>query len=783
MADSQEYEGAVVDPLTDRELDVVRLMRRGLTNREIADELVIAPGTVKWYTKQIYGKLGVSNRTEASLRATELGLFERSAAETLEEGEAESPRHNLSAPITSFVGRRQEVAEVTTLLQSSRLVTLLGPGGTGKTRLALKVSRGLIDNFEDGVYFVDLAPLSDPGLVEPTIAATMGLSVGTRRSVRDTLHAYLHERSLLLLLDNFEHLVQVAPLVGDLLAAAPNVKILVTSREVLHLYGENTYQVPPLRLPPAEASGKPAELREYESVQLFADRASSVRPDFALNDENAPLIAQICVRLDGLPLAIELAAARMRLFTLETLAEELSHRLNVLRRGPRDAPSRQQTLRATIDWSYQLLDRDEQALFTRLSIFRGGCSIEALEVVCDPDLQRDVVEVVESLLDKSLLHPGENAAGEPRFLMLETVREYSREKLEESGKRNELRRRHAAYFLSLAQRARPHLRGGRRQLKWLHRLEPDHDNLRSALSWALGGADVELGLRLAVALIWFWYRRGHYYEWEQWFRQAVAKIEQAPLPVRADLRLMQGALAYALQDTEFDIAPLREAEDIYRRLGDKEGTAYALMFQGIHAVGRSQAFEDALSSAEAALSLMREVGDEVGITQALNVIGEVTRDAGEYERAREAYEEALGIATETGDRLREHFMYLNLGFMAQREGRCAEAANLITKSLSIARDTAVKSMYPTAVAALAGPLASLGHLRQAARLLGASAALKEATGMILQPADQVEIDRYEEAVRNQLDEAAFEAAWQEGHTLSWDEAVALAMSSGSQAQP
>lgn len=337
-------------------------------------------------------------------------------------------------------------------------------------------------------------------------------------------------------------------------------------------------------------------------MQLLVDRVSAIRPDFALTDDNAPLIAETCVQLDGLPLAIELAAARMCLFTLEVLTERLAGRFKALRRGPRDAPAR----------------------------------------------------------------------------------------------------RHADYFLALAEKAGLHLRGGPRQLHWLHRLEVDHDNLRSALSWALGGADVELGLRLAVALTWYWLRRGHYSEWQQWFHQALQHLEQAPPAVRASLRLMQGTLAYAVQDRAFDTTPLREDEELFRELGDKEGTAHALIYRGINSLGRPQDYEEALSASEEALSLLRELGDKVGVAQALNGIGELARVAGDHERAKKAYEEALAIAAKIGDRLREHFMYINLGFMAQHEGRYEEAAGLMRESLVVAIDTGVRSMFPVPVATLAG---------------------------------------------------------------------------------
>src|SRR5690606_27967686 len=436
----------LLEPLSEREQEILVLMAEGLSNREIAQSLVLSVGTVKWYAKQLYSKLGVSNRTSAAARGRELGLLYDGDAATSRPA-ARTPvqvAHNLPAQVTSFVGREQEIAEVLERIARHRLVTLVGPGGVGKTRLALQVAGRLVERFADGVFFVDLAPLSNPERIPETIAAVLDLHETPGRPIDETLRASLRDRQLLLLLDNFEHLIEAAPLVTDLLATAPGLRFLVTSRAVLHLYGEHVYEVPPLSLPALDPST--AGVPDSEAVRLFVQRARAAGAELELTGEALQQIAAICIRLDGLPLAIELAAARTRLFSPEKLLEKLAASFDTLRGGPRDRHERHQTLRATIDWSYNLLDTEEQRLFARLSVFMGGRTIEAVEEVCAPDLRLDVVDGLESLLDKSLLRQVEGPEREPHFRMLETIYEYASEKLDELGETEMVRRRHAEYF-------------------------------------------------------------------------------------------------------------------------------------------------------------------------------------------------------------------------------------------------------------------------------------------------------------------------------------------------
>jgi predicted ATPase len=466
-------------------------------------------------------------------------------------------RTNLPAQPTPLIGREREVADVTALLRRGdvRLVTLTGPGGTGKTRLGFQIAAELLDDFAEGTYFVDLAPISDPDLVASVIAQTLGARETGGRPLVELLNTYLREKHLLLLLDNFEQVLSAAPLVAGLLAAAPRLKVLVTSREVLHLRSEKEFPVPPLELPDPQHPKEIETLSQYAAVQLFIARALDVKPDFAVTNQNAPALAEVCARLDGLPLALELAAARIKLFSPEALLARLNSRLAVLTGGPRDLPERQQTLRNTIEWSYNLLDAGEQTLFRRLSIFVGGCTGDAVEAVCNPDgdLPLEVIDRLAALLDKSLLKQLEGSDGAPRFMMLETIREYALERLAASGETEVLRRRHAECFLALAETAEPQFHGSDQRL-WLDRIEIEHDNLRAALAWSLEGQRATpqspddqlrsaLGLRLAAALWQFWDRRGYAPEGRRWLERTLAADRGTATPGRLKALVVASMLA------------------------------------------------------------------------------------------------------------------------------------------------------------------------------------------------------------------------------------------------
>ena len=583
------------------------MLADGLTNREIADRLYLSHETVKWYNKQLYGKLGVSNRTQAAAKASELAQEE--SQEPAPARRNSRPKHNLPAPLTSFIGRQRELDEVASLLEESRLLTLTGPAGTGKTRLALQVAAQVAEGFADGVTLVELAPLKDPALVADTVARALGLTNTTEQTITKTLANYLENKELLLVLDNFEHLLEAAPLASDLLSAASNLRILTTSREALGLYGEQEYPVPPLGLPDLGDPVSPSALKDHEAIALFTQRAQAVVPGFALTDEDALGVAEICVRLDGLPLAIELAAARVKLFGPQALLNQIESRFTTLGTGPRGLSERQRTLRGAIDWSCELLDEVEKKLFARLSVFQGGRTIEAVEAVCAYDLPIDVLDGLESLLNKNLLRQEHGPEGEPRFTLLETIHEYALERLQDSGEAEELHRRHAEYFTALAERAEPFMRGGREQMRWLRRLDADHDNLRAMHGWSMEGGIVELGLRLVGALGYFWWRQGHYSEGQRWSADALELIEGASLAVRASVNSTAGRVFFYLDEPVACKRVLTEALALYEELGSRREIGWAHIHLMMPVYGEPNEFEQAMAHFEEGLELLREVDD------------------------------------------------------------------------------------------------------------------------------------------------------------------------------
>ncbi len=520
--------------LTERERDILRLLSSGLSDSEIAEAAVLTVGTVKWYNRQIYSKLGVRNRTQAMATAQTLGLLDRAPARATAQ---RTPPHNLPAQLTSFIGREREVADLRDVVSRSRLVTLTGPPGTGKTRLALELASALLGGYRDGVFAVWLAPLQDSGLVVHAVAQALGIKAQGSESIADALTRNLRDKHLLLLLDNFEHVIRAAPLVSELLAAAPRLTVLVTSRENLHLYGETEYPVPPLRVPDLRQP-QTGDARQSEAVELFMQRARAASPGFALDDDNAAAVATICVHLDGLPLAIELAAARIKYYAPQTLLMRLGSRLEALDSGPRDLPARQRTLRTTLAWSYDLLDAEEQLLFSRLGVFAGGCRADDAAAVCGDGRPLDIAAGLESLLNKSLLRHERGVDGEPRFLMLETMREFALEKLDASGETAMMRERHALHFLALTEAGRSKF-WGPGDGAWLARLDSDHDNLRAALQWSLTMDDPrQLSLRLIAAIARLWEVRGHFSEGYSWLTEAL-KLTHNAAPTRERAAALQ----------------------------------------------------------------------------------------------------------------------------------------------------------------------------------------------------------------------------------------------------
>jgi predicted ATPase/DNA-binding CsgD family transcriptional regulator len=726
-------------------------------------------------------------------------------------------KSQLPTPLTSLIGRKHEVEAIRRLLSwpDVRLVTLVGPGGVGKTRLAIQVAADVTHATRDGAVYVDLSPIHDPALIALSIAQALGVRDTGTQSVVDGVTSAIRDRALLLILDNFEQVSDAAPFLTTLLHDCPHLRILVTSRSLLNVSGEHGYPVPPLRVPAPDQTLSLSDLRECEAILLFQQRARGARPGFRITDSNASAVTSICRRLDGLPLAIELAASRLNLLSPAALLSRLEHRLALLTGGPLDQPPRLQTMRGAIAWSYDLLSPSEQHLFQRLAVFVGGCTLEAAEAVGLPN-GGPVFDDISSLLSKSLLRRIEQVDDSFRLTMLETIREFGLEQLELSGEAEEARRQHAVYFQGVVQDAEAGLRG-QQQREMLLRLEAEHDNIRAALAWSLATeANASIGLSLAAQLHWFWYLRGYFTEGRRWTERALTlRQDDLRSALRSRLLAGMGILAFPQGDYAEAETMLGESISISTERGDRSMAGYGLHFLGLtrlthgdYAGSRSSLGESvrcyrasgdswglatslcslgitalqvedsaAASLIDESLSLVRELGDEWCLARALHYSGEIARSENDYERARMLYEESLGLYQRLGHMNTAASVLHNLGYVALHSGHPGRAATLFADGLTVHVQHGDRRNIAHCLGGIARIASQYGHPEQSARLYGAADALFDATRAAMWPIDHVEYGRGVAMLHTRLSEEAFRAEWSAGQALSLEQAVSLALQS------
>ena len=691
------------------------------------------------------------------------------------------PRHNLPASMTRLIGRECAVDMVQQLLQQPavRLVTLLGPGGVGKTSLGLAVAQGLVDCWADGVAFVALAGVTNPALVVPTIAQNLGVRDEPDVVPLVQLTAYLRSRELLLVLDNLEQVIEAATEIGELLAQAPGLTVLATSRTALQLYGEREWSVPPLDVPALHHLPSTLDqLGHYAAIRLFVERVQAVRPTFVLTLEQGAVIAAICARLDGLPLAIELAAARTKMLTPSAILEQLmTGRWTVLSGGARNLPARHQTMQATIDWSYNLLDEAEQGLFRRLAVFIGGWSLEALGVTSGLD---DPFLLLGRLVDQSLVVVEHNVAGAGRYRMLEPIRQYALERLQAHGEWEAVRSHHAQYYTALAEMAKPELTGPHQEV-WFQQLEVEYDNLRAALSWLVSNNAGELSLRVAGSLWRFWDVRGYLNEGRKWLAQTlnVPAAELSP----ARIEVLKGAGTLASRQGEYRRAQAfhEAALELAQARGDHLSMAHTLNNLGCEALELGEVAQ-AATVWEECLRLYQSFGDQRGIGNVLDNLGELAQGQGDYQRARQLHEESLALHRVIGDVRGIAVNLNNLGSVLCELGEYAKAGALFRESLLLCQGLGEKGVMARALEGQAMVVGAQGDVAGAARLWGAAAAMRDDLGVPMSPSILAQQAREQQRVRDQMDAALWASAWQAGRAMPSSQAVEYALAREGKAQ-
>jgi predicted ATPase/class 3 adenylate cyclase len=684
---------------------------------------------------------------------------------------------NLPAELTSFVGRERELESIKKLLRSTRLLTLTGPGGSGKTRVALRAASDVLDRFPDGVFLVELASISDPELVPSAIASALRKGEEGARSVSETLMIELRNQNSLLVLDNFEQVIEASQWIGKLLGAAYQIRVLVTSRSPLRIQGEHEFSVPPLALPDPAQAPLPEELTRFEALMLFVERATAIDPSFVLSEGNSRAIAEICRRLDGLPLAIELAASRLRLLSPSAMLERLDRALPLLTSTARDLPARQRTLRGAIDWSYDLLAPEIAALFRRVCVFAGGFTIAAAERVGAPEGEPgvDTLEGLDALLDASLVRRRSELAIPDRFETLRTIREYGLEQLEEGDEAAPVRRSHAHWFLELAEATQPELRGPDIELH-LEVLRLDHDNMRAALAWALEQDEGDFALRISSSLWRFWHLHGDLTEGRRWTDQALALPSAAGRTrERARALLATGSLAYWARATPAMAKAFHQAMSIFHELEDAVGTALAT-YNIAFALAIEGRIADAAEMFRASRAQFEEIGDTRGVGDSLFGLSAMSRKLGDLVAARAEAEEALRLHKDLGDIFGIHGDLYVLGRALTESGDLDAAREIFFETLRMAKHIGSSTELALSLDLLAVQDAIRGNAVRAMKLAGASAAIKDSIAGEAPP-ELLDLPDSRLRARSLITDEEIKAAWDEGRSMSVDEALACARES------
>jgi predicted ATPase/class 3 adenylate cyclase len=687
--------------------------------------------------------------------------------------------NNLPRQLSGFVGREQEITEIRQLLVGTYFLTLTGAGGCGKTRLSCEVGSQVLEEFPDGVWLTELASLSDPTLIPQALASTLKVREQPGQALTETISEHLAPKSVLLILDNCEHLLTAcAQLVDCLLQACPKLRILATSREAFGVTGEMVHQVFGLSFPNPQKLGSPDQLAQFEAIQLFVDRACLRKSEFAFTTANADAVARVCYRLDGIPLAIELAAARIRVLSVEQIAERLDDQFRLLTKGSRTGLPHHQTLQMTMDWSYNLLSTPEAALLRRLSVFAGGFSLDAVEAVCTDKLVINslVLDLLQSLIDKSTV-VSEDHESIVRYRLQETVRQYGQYRLDQASELSRLKRNHVEFFLSLAEEAEPNLHGSGQsssQATWLDRLEADHNNLRTALECALSQKDGQLAVRLAGALWRFWEVRGYLSEGRGFLKQSLAVGKDLSSSIHAKALEGAGRLSWRQGDFEDAKQLYQDSLFLWSAVGDNAGEASSL-----HGLARAVLnLEDYLSaqdSCEKSLKIQRGLNDKQGIATAVNTLGEITRTQQEFVKSEKYYTESLAIFREIGDIAASVSVLHNLAYNALNQGNEKRAETLFQEAMTIARDLKDQLGIFSILGGLGCVATAMGFPERGALLFGAADVVGKIGGYAGDRVDQQEVNRQLEVAQSDLEKEAFDAAWTRGQNLPTAEAIAIAL--------